>query len=193
MRVPIIPGLTVSDDMFERAEVAITKLNLTPDFLFTWRSFTDPKKWLLIPDPECFGYKAELTLHQTEQSTIKVNIWYGPDLRAGETPKPHNHPWDFTAHVLLGSYNETRYDSSNSGAPLIQDRVHAEGGQNHVPLHVFHEVTEVEPGKTMSLMVCGRGTKGQWGYIDPHTGAFELTAPDPTFRDRLLQLNPQHR
>lgn len=66
------------------------------------------------------------------------------------------------------------------------------GGQNHLSLDVFHEVTQIHsPGRTLTLMVCGAGRKGDWGNLNPETGAFEPNRPDPSFRDRLKALNPR--
>ncbi|MEU6355956.1 hypothetical protein ABZ896_42710 [Streptomyces sp. NPDC047072] len=49
-----------------------------------------------------------------------------------------------------------------------------------------------EPGRTMSLMLCGRGERGTWDYLDPDTGRRIPAAPDPSFSARLRALNP-HR
>ena len=68
------------------------------------------------------------------------------------------------------------------------------GGVNSVGREVYHEVTEVHaPGGTLSLMVCGRGERGRWGYLDLATGLHRAAAPDPGFGERLRALNPQHR
>ncbi|MCI2422492.1 hypothetical protein MOQ72_34200 [Saccharopolyspora sp. K220] len=68
---------------------------------------------------------------------------------------------------------------------------HRAGGRNDVPRSVYHEVIEIhEPGRTLSLMVCGRGERGAWGYLDTSTGLHTPTSPDPDFKAKLRQLNP---
>jgi hypothetical protein len=52
-------------------------------------------------------------------------------------------------------------------------------------------VNDLEPGRTLTLMVCGRGNKGQWGYIDPDTGEYRDNEPDPTFLERAKRINPR--
>ena len=193
--VTVVPGLVLDEELYGLAEAGLWAF--APGLVAcTWEWFTDPANWALIPDPSCFGYKAELLLQRAAERTTKINLWMGPDLRAGETPKPHNHPWEqFTAHVLAGGYLETRYEPSpQGGAPVVQDRSHSAGGRNIVPKATFHEVIEVaDPGRTLTLMDCGPGIQGQWGYMDPHTGEFSANEPDPAFSARLRQLNPQLR
>uniref|UniRef100_UPI003F4977B7 hypothetical protein n=1 Tax=Amycolatopsis sp. CA-096443 TaxID=3239919 RepID=UPI003F4977B7 len=79
------------------------------------------------------------------------------------------------------------------GQPPVRAQLgieHRAGGRNDVPRSVYHEVTEIhEPGRTLSLMVCGRGERGAWGYLDT-TGLHTPTAPDPDFKAKLRQLNP---
>ena len=39
------------------------------------------------------------------------------------------------------------------------------------------EVVEVlEPGRTLSLMICTEGHVGDWGYLAPQTGEVEATS-----------------
>lgn len=189
--VEIIPGLIVDEEMYERARKGLAEH--ASEEKLTWETFTDEYSWLLIPAPDGTGYKAELVLRQEEALTIKVNLWMSPDLRAGGTPRPHSHPWKFTAHVLMGGYTEQRYEALN-GKVHAETQIHRAGGQNHVPLSVFHEVTEIHaPARTLTLMICGQGRKGDWGYLDVETGAFEANQPDPTFKARLQALNPRMR
>ncbi len=56
-----------------------------------------------------------------------------------------------------------------------------------MPLDVYHEVTAIaEPGRTLTLMLCGAGRQGAWDYLDPETGRTYGSAADPGFRDRLV-------
>jgi hypothetical protein len=189
--VQIIPGLHVDEEMFERATEALAAH--TPDQKITWESFIDQNNWLLVPDPDGFGYKAEYKVLQSANRTIKINLWMSPDLRAGDAPMPHNHPWPFTAYVLMGGYKESRYKVVD-GNVITTTEVHRAGDENDVPIDLFHEVTEIhEPGRTLTLMVCGEGIQGEWGYIDPETGEFRPNQPDPSFKMHLRERNPRLR
>ncbi|MGY4969559.1 hypothetical protein ACWGCC_10055 [Streptomyces nigrescens] len=189
--IEIIPGLTVDKEMYQSAVEGLAAF--APDEKLTWESFADERSWLLIPDPDGSGYKAELVVRRAAESTIKINLWMSPDLRAGSAPQPHNHPWEFVAHVLMGGYTEQRYQVID-GTVHTATQTHKAGGENHLPLDVFHEVTQIHaPGRTLTLMICGKGRKGDWGYLDPESGAFEANRPDPEFRDRLVALNPRMR
>ncbi|EST27415.1 hypothetical protein [Streptomyces roseochromogenus] len=189
--VQIIPGLAVDEEMFNAAVTGLAEH--LPDEHLTWDRFTSESNWTLIPDLDGVGYKAELLLRREAECTAKINLWLGPDLRDGAAPKPHNHPWEFTAFILLGGYTEQRYEVVD-GQVTSTTQVHQAGGQNHLPLTTFHEVTAIaEPGRTLTLMVCGAGRKGEWGYIDPESGEFEANQPDPGFRARLVAINPRLR
>lgn len=169
----------------------------------TWETFVDPVSWWMIPDETGEGYKAELTLRNDGERTIRLNNWFLPDLRGGEVSRPHSHPWWFEARVLAGGYTEDRYERLGdhvAGAPSVREQLgveHRAGGRNEVPLSVYHEVTEIhEPGRTLSLMVCGRSEKVAWGYLDTASGCHMPVLRDPAereqFRMRLYRLNPQH-
>lgn len=189
--VQVIPGLTVDQTMFHAAAAGLAAH--APGERLTWEMFTGANSWTLIPDPDGFGYKAECVLRREPTRTVKINLWMGPDLRDGQAPRPHNHPWEFTAHVLLGGYTEQRYELAGKAVKSTAE-THLVGGQNHVPLSTFHEVTEIaEPGRTLTLMLCGEGTHGDWGYLDPETGKVTVNVADPGFQARLAQLNPRMR
>lgn len=190
-RVEVIPGLIVDEEMHEHAARGLERH--APDERLTWEAFTDEHSWLLIPDPDGAGYKGELVVHRREDRTIKINLWMAPDLRAGASPAPHNHPWAFRAHVLMGGYTEQRYQVLD-GRVHAETRSHMASGENDVPLDVFHEVTHIHaPARTLTLMVCGEGRTGNWDYLDVATGTFEENPADPTFKARLLALNPRLR
>jgi hypothetical protein len=190
----IIPGLTVDDELFDAAAAGIAAH--VPDLApLTWRQFTAPAGWTLVPDAEGVGYKAELTLVADAERTVRTNIWFLPDLRGGQTSMPHSHPWPFRTHVLLGGYREDRYVATPSGpVAAVLGMEHRPGGINDVPLTTYHEVTEIyAPGRTLSLMVCGPRHPDGWGYLDVHTGAHRPVPADPTFTARLRALNPHQR
>lgn len=189
--VRIVPGLTVDEELFDAAVDGLARF--APDESLTWEEFTSEDRWLLVPDSEGMGYKAESVLRRETGRTVKVNLWMAPDLRDGERPRPHNHPWEFTAHVLAGGYTEQRYELVD-GRVVTETRTHEAGGTNTVPLSSYHEVTHIQaPGRTLTLMVCGAGRKGEWGYLDPATGELEPNQPEPGFRERLAALNPRLR
>ncbi|MFE9574069.1 hypothetical protein ACFYMW_37005 [Streptomyces sp. NPDC006692] len=80
------------------------------------------------------------------------------------------------------------------GKVTTRTETHKSGDANVLPLTAFHEVTGIhEPGNTLSLMICGAGTKGDWGYLDPATGTVtaDQDAPAPTFRERMVAINPR--
>jgi hypothetical protein len=186
----IVPGLELTEAMYEAAAPGVAAH--APEFApLTWERFTAPSDWWLVPDDCGDGYKAELVLREDAQAAVKLNLWFLPDLRGGEQSRPHSHPWDFRAHVLLGGYSEDRY-VPDAGAVRAERAVeHRSGGVNAVPRTVYHEVTEVhEPGRTLTLMVCGRGERGAWGYLDTSTGQHLPVPPDPKFGTRLRVLNP---
>ena len=192
MTTTIVPGLALDETLYEAAAAGVASHvpGLPP---LTWERFAQPDAWTLVPDGYGQGYKAEFVLEATPVRTLKVNLWNLPDLRGGDKSTPHSHPWDFRAYVLLGGYSEDRYVPE--GATVRAERAveHRAGGVNDVPRAVYHEVTEVHaPGRTLTLMVCGRGQRGSWGYLDVATGRHQAVGPDPGFADRQRALNP-HR
>lgn len=197
-RHEIVPGIAVDDELFGAAATGVAAHAPDADPL-SWETFSDPARWWLVPDDCGEGYKAELELLMEDEQTLKINLWSLPDLRGGAVSAPHSHPWPFEAHVLLGGYTEDRYEITGSVdgdtppvRPLLGVEHHA-GGINDVPRSVYHEVTEIhEPGRTLTLMVCGQRERGAWGYLDTTTGAHRRQAPDPRFAARLRALNP-HR
>lgn len=192
--IQIAPGLVLDDELFGAAEAGVSAHapHLAP---LTWRQFAEPAGWTLVPDDCGDGYKAELVLLNTREATAKINLWFLPDLRGGQEPTPHSHPWAFDAHVLLGGYSEDRYTPDGTGMVRAERGVeHAAGGVNGVPRSVYHEVTAIhEPGRTLTLMVCGRGERGAWGYLDLATGQHRHVEPDRTFAARLRAINPHRR
>ncbi|WP_280361313.1 hypothetical protein [Nocardia wallacei] len=194
--VVVAPGLVLDETLYELSAAGV--LHYAPDLApLTWETFTTPRRWWIIPDTDCRGYKAELTLHTDPARTIRLNRWYSPDLRGGQQPRPHSHPWPFDAWILTGGYTEDRYEPTGdqiTGEPAVRAQLgieHRAGGHNTVPRSVYHEVTHIhEPGRTLSLMVCGAGEPAAWGYLDTTTARHTPTAPDPDFDAKLRHLNP---
>lgn len=197
-KLEVIPGLILDDAMFDLAAAAIQ--THAPDLPpLTFQRFTSATGWWMIPDDDGNGYKAELTLRNDREKTYRLNNWFLPDLRGGQQSRPHSHPWPFTARIISGGYAEDRYEATRSitvsaGEPTVSAQLgveHLAGGHNDVPRSVYHEVTDIfQPGNTFSLMVCGRGERGQWGYLNTSNGQHTPTAPDPNFQAKLRKLNP---
>ncbi|MEU7162228.1 hypothetical protein AB0A98_38305 [Streptomyces chrestomyceticus] len=189
----IIPGLVVDEAMLEAAAAALPAHapELGP---LSWECFTAPANWWMVPDEAGDACKAELVLREDTEATVKVNLWLLPDRRAADgRPAPHSHPWDFRSWILLGGYDEDRYELSDGHVRADLAVAHRSGTVNEIDRALYHEVTGIhEPGRTLSLMVCGPGVRGSWGYLDPDTGRCVPSAPDPGFTDRLRALNP-HR
>jgi hypothetical protein len=184
-RTLIIPGLQVDEGQFELVAAALGEH--APDVALTWERFTDPMAWCLVPDPEGEVFKAEMLIVQTQPRTIKLNIWHAPDLRDNVGPRPHSHPWSkFRGLILAGGYEEDRYTEA-SGTVTRETRTYEAGDVNTVKHAEYHEVTRIlEPGRTLSLMLCDEGVRGAWGYLDPQTAEFRFN--DPADHTRFTQL-----
>ncbi|WP_169542001.1 DUF3558 domain-containing protein [Nocardia jiangxiensis] len=171
----IIPGLIVEDEIFAAAAAALaTHAPDRPPLM--WEIFADATRWWLIPrlyDDSAgvpLAYKAEFILLETLDLTIKINVWFLPDLRDRESSRPHTHPWEvFEAYPVLGAYEDENWHRSASG--LLMHRgsmVHRPGMVNRLFARNYHEVTFIEaPGRTVSVMICGRrvtefGGSGGW-------------------------------
>ncbi|MBY8887267.1 hypothetical protein K7472_20830 [Streptomyces sp. PTM05] len=192
--VLIAPGLTLTDVLYETAAVgaAAYAADLAP---LTWEQFISPMSWWLVPDGSGRLSKAELTLAEGRDRTVKFNVWYAPDLRGpGGVPCPHSHPWPFESKILLGGYTEDRYVLDGGQVRAETGRKHVQGTANPVGRDLYHEVVELHtaPGATMTLMLCGQGERGTWGHLDPATGSVTPPQRDPFFPERLRALNP-HR
>lgn len=193
-KTELVPGLTLDEQLFE---VAAAGLSADAHHLpaLSWEGFTDPLSWWLIPEEDGLLSKAELTLVKGAAETVKLNVWFRGDVRDRGRPMPHNHPWDsFTGHVLAGGYSEDRYGLDTDPELGI---AHVGPVRNVVPQSVFHEVREIhEPGRTLSLMTCSTGRRGDWGYLDIDTGGYVANSdyqPVADFSALLMALNPQHR
>ncbi|WP_157408150.1 hypothetical protein [Actinomadura atramentaria] len=190
----VLPDLAITDAMFEAAADAVAE-HAPASPPLTWETMTDPTSWWLIPTPDAVLSKAELVLHRTPDLTVKVNVWHAPDLRGDGKPLPHNHPWrEFTGHVVLGGYTEDRYLLADDGqVDVVPHIAHASPTTNTVGKDVFHEVTSIlgEPGRTVSIMVCGTGQRGAWGHLDIDTATYhQVDLNDPEFTRLLAAFNP---
>jgi hypothetical protein len=205
----IIPGITLDDELFGAAAEGLAA-HAPGQPTLTWETFVDPSRWWLVPGPDDdddgvpLGYKAEFVVTQTLDLTIKINIWYSPDLRSAETSKPHTHPWEvMEAHPALGGYEDQHWHRSASGLLVQKGSVlNLPGTVNRIFARDYHEVTSIaSPGRTVSVMICGRwihdeANKGIWGHLDLLTGCHVAVQRDPVeqqrFRDRMYRINPQH-
>jgi len=208
-RLEIIPGLTLDEDLYAAAADGLA--THAPDQpALTWEAATDPARWWLVPSPDDddqgapLPYKAEYVVTQTLDLTVKVNIWHRPDLRRGETSRPHNHPWDvMEAHPVLGGYEDMHWHRTAAGLLVDQGTAtNTPGSVNRIHARDYHEVVSIaDPGRTVSVMVCGRwihdeDRQGVWGHLNLDTGCHVSVQRDPSeqdaFRARLHKINPQH-
>lgn len=214
--ITVAPHFALDSDMYELARASLVRFAPEQVERFTWERFITRENWQLIPDvenPDVPFFKAEFIVKHGAPylQTIKLNIWYSPDLRRDGAPAPHSHPWPFISHVLMGGYQETRYmvqyrnrlivDPYTSwplGQVCVEPNIPYQAeGYNNFPLHGFHEVTEVfEPGRTLTLMDCDLGRKEGWGYLNPDTGLYtpvQQSPIDPRFQALFLDRNPHLR
>ncbi|QIZ37835.1 hypothetical protein [Saccharopolyspora sp. ASAGF58] len=193
--VEVLPGLVLDETIY--GATADGMATYAPGILaLTWEQFVAPDNWLLVPDDQGHLSKAELTVVKTAEQTVKVNVWFRSDLRGGDKPMPHDHPWKtFTGHVLLAGYDEDRWWVDTRGDVRADLGVrHASPAANTVDRGTYHEVTAIhEPGRTVSLMVCGPGERGRWGYLDIETGEHRRIQPVKNFDAMLAALNPHRR
>ncbi|MEV8395936.1 MULTISPECIES: hypothetical protein [unclassified Streptomyces] len=187
--IRIAPGLVLTEAQYATAAAGIAAH--APDFApLTWDTFVRPQGWWLVPDKDGQLSKAELVFREERDRTVKINIWYLPDLR-GAGPRPHSHPWDFSSQILTGGYSETRY-TVHDGQVDVSELEHTHGTVNTIDRRLYHEVAALHApaGGTMTLMVCGQGRRSSRGYLDPDTGRHTPPEADPGFPARLKALNP---
>lgn len=216
-RITVAPSLVLDDEMFELALAALNRYAPEQVANFTWERFIARESWVLVPDvehPDEPFYKAEFVIKQGAPytQTVKLNLWRSPDLRRDGAPMPHNHPWPFTGHVLMGGYREDRYKVDRgrnrilvdpyqqwdvSGMQVTQGVLHEAGQHNDIELTTFHEVTEIlDPGRTLSLMDCDLGRKDGWGHLEDSGNGELVYVPnkmgevDKRFKPLLLERNP---
>lgn len=190
--IEVLPDFTLDEPLFEAAAQGLTDHTTLPKL--TWDEFTDAGNWWLIPGADGQLSKAELTLVNTPRLTVRMNVWHASDLRGDGRPMPHNHPWQsFTSHILLGGYDEDRYRRTPAGLHIDRGVTHASPGANQVDHDLFHEVTRIhDPGRTLTLMICKAGKRGDWCHLDVDTGADIHDQPVTDFPAMLARLNPHH-
>lgn len=189
--VQVAPGLTLDDSLFVVAAAGVAK-HLPELGPLTWEVFTSPQ-WTLVPDEQTGeAYKAELTLFKSGTREVKVNRWLDDDQRDGTGPRPHNHPWDFHSMILGGTLIESRWTKQDGIVVPELNVEHRVGDVNKIGREVFHEVTEVDPDRTLTLMICGPGMD-YWGYMDPSTADFTRAVLPAGFTEQLRKLNPHQQ
>lgn len=184
--VKVTPHFTLTDEMYERVRARLVLI--APEVNYTREQFIDPQRWMYVPDPE----HPEIHHHKAEQTVlsgppykrhIKVNVWNSADLRRTGVPVPHNHPWwPVESYIEMGGYLQDAYilegvtklrdfdvyTLKNANLQVKQGQELHAGGTNVMPHLFFHEVTKVlEPGRTLTVMDCGKSQKEAWGYLDP--------------------------
>jgi hypothetical protein len=188
-KIDIAPGLTLTDEQYEIAHHGLAQHapELGPLRYDQWTS----NKWTLVPDAQTGeAYKAELTVYRTATRTVRFNLWFAPDLRGDAEHGPHNHPFDFHSVILDGDgYVEDRYELVNDEVMHTPNVVHHLGDVNKIGRAEYHEVVEVDRGRTLTLMLCGPGM-GPWGYLNLDTGEHQDAEVPARFAELLATLNP---
>lgn len=191
----IVPGLHIDEELHGIARWEGLFRHAPRFSRLSWERFTTPTNWWLIPARDGTLSRAEFTVHEDAAETVKINVWFMPE-RPGEKgkPRPHSHPWDFRSHILRGAYYEDQYTLHGDRVHSVHSIGHLHGESHDLPRDVYHEVTGVwEPGRTMSLMMCGRGERGTWGHLNPDTGKHTPSRRDPKFQAHLAALNPHQQ
>lgn len=86
MRITVIPGLILDDDLFERAAAGIR--HYAPQAApLTWERFVTPANWLNMPNDRDELSKSEMTLLNTPKRTLRLNVWHCADTRAATTSR----------------------------------------------------------------------------------------------------------
>jgi hypothetical protein len=194
----VTPHFTLTEEMYERARARLA--TIAPEVSYTCEQFVDLQNWMFIPDPnhpEIHHHKAEQTVLSGPpyKRHIKVNVWHSADLRRTGEPVPHNHPWwPVESYIEMGGYlqdayilggvKELRdfavYTLENANLRVEQGQELHAGGTNVMPHLLFHEVTKVlEPGRTLTVMDCGKSKKEAWGYLNPDTLRYENNKRSP--------------
>ncbi len=207
-RLDIIPGLILDEELYGAAAAGLAAH--ARGHVVSWEEIADPARWWRVPSPDDddqgvpLPYKDEFLVTQTPHLTIKVNVWHRPDLRCGETSRPHTHPWEvMEAYPVLGGYEDDHWHRTAAGQLVeVGSALNVPGRVNRIHARDYHEVTAIhEPGRTVSVLVCGRWIhdeerQGVWGHLDLHTGDHVPVQRDPVeqarFRARLRAINPQH-
>jgi hypothetical protein len=180
----VLSGFTLTSKMYELVAAKLHELKVPVDY--TYERFTDKMFWKKIPDPNApkgtfFKVEQNVFSGPPYKRAIRVNGWYAADVRVNGIYLPHNHPWwPVNAHILTGGYrqrayevvgvelddmSETQLQPSNIRHLGLQDL--RAGDVNHMSHLFFHEVEKVfKPGKTISVMDCGKSVKDGWGYLD---------------------------
>lgn len=142
----------------------------------------------IVPNSKGDAFKIEQVVERSPERTVKLVWWFLPD----DDRDPHNHPWAFDSEILDGGYTSVTYWLEN-GEVKTEERIVCKGMTVHYPLNEYHIVKDVLPG-TRTRMTCGKATPGNaWGYLDLTTGLEYRAAPDPSFMERMLALNPWRR
>ncbi|TCO57144.1 hypothetical protein [Actinocrispum wychmicini] len=207
--IEIVPGLVLDDEMLDAATAGLAEH--APEVpALTRDQLLDPLRWWRVPGPDDddagvpLACKDEFVVFRSDDLTIKIMRWLGPDLRKGETSQPHTHAWRvMEAHPLLHGYVDDHWYRTATGVVVHQgSTINLAGDVNRIFDLDYHEVIEVvEPGRTLSLVICGPRVldaqgRGKWGHLDLDTGCHvpiqRNSDEHQRFRQRLYRINPQH-
>ncbi|HEY3691109.1 MAG TPA: hypothetical protein VGL46_12520 [Pseudonocardiaceae bacterium] len=101
-------------------------------------------------------------------------------------------PGDFSAIILDGDCVESRWTKQDGVAVPEFGVEHRVDDVNKIGRELFHEVTEVDPYRTLTPMACGPGMY-RCGYLDPTTAECTKADLPPKFAQRLRKLNPHQQ
>jgi hypothetical protein len=103
-------------------------------------------------------YMIRYTLCERPEGRTYVHRIYRPD---GDDD-PHNHPWQATARILSGGYDEELWSDDGSGFVTIKRRA---GLPPHpINLSAYHRIVHVRPD-TWTLFTVGPKHR-DWGFFD---------------------------
>lgn len=98
-----------------------------------------------------------------------------------DTIGPHDHPWNFTVHVLKGGYIERRYIFNNYGEWSCIDVLRKEGSSFHVLATTIHEIISLPYGETWTAVIAGWPPK-EWRFWQfNEQGVFSRLPDDKEF------------
>ncbi len=70
-----------------------------------------------------------------------------------DTGGPHDHPWNFTTHILKGSYIERRYFINTDGTWHSRDMCYEEGTTHKIEADHIHEIIALPFGECYTIVI----------------------------------------
>lgn len=76
---------------------------------------------------------------------------------------PHDHPWNFTTHILKGGYIERRYFINPDGTWYTEDKPYEEGTSHRIEAGHIHEIIALPFGECYTMVIADWPPK-QWRF-----------------------------